>query len=318
MNSIKKIASTIFLWVLVICSAYGQSNGAHYYFDGNEVVFEFSRQAYFDASANNKPDALIFKDLEILEILVLEKENPEKRKGWMMTRINNDTYQLRKNILEFGTRFSGQHKFLINKKYWLTPIDAQDTYLCPDDIVDQVYNESPYKDLQKETGNVTFSLPGHPFARNVILSGSFNGWNEDKPKMKKKENHWEITLNLPLGRYEYKFIIDGNWTHDENNVQTVKNEHGTLNSVIDLRNLHQITLRGFDNAKTVKISGTFNGWSRDVFMIRSDHEWIFNLDLSPGKYFYKFVVDGNWITDPLNPYTERDFMGNTNSVIIVR
>jgi hypothetical protein len=47
-------------------------------------------------------------------------------------------------------------------------------------------------------------------------------------------------------------------------------------------------------------------------------EWICRLDLAPGKYTYKFIIDGDWILDPANPETEDDERGFTNSVLVVK
>jgi hypothetical protein len=42
------------------------------------------------------------------------------------------------------------------------------------------------------------------------------------------------------------------------------------------------------------------------------------MDLTPGKYTYKFIIDGDWILDPDNATTEDDERGFTNSVITVK
>ena len=41
------------------------------------------------------------------------------------------------------------------------------------------------------------------------------------------------------------------------------------------------------------------------------------VELEPGQYQYKFIVDGQWILDPANPNKETDLQGNDNSVIKV-
>lgn len=50
------------------------------------------------------------------------------------------------------------------------------------------------------------------------------------------------------------------------------------------------------DASAVFIAGTFNDWQSDTHpMTRSeDGWWIVTLQLSPGAYEYKFVVDGIW------------------------
>jgi Glycogen recognition site of AMP-activated protein kinase len=74
-------------------------------------------------------------------------------------------------------------------------------------------------------------------------------------------------------------------------------------------------LRNNANAKQVFVAGTFNKWKpKDVLMTKTDSGWIANVKLTPGKYFYKFVVDDNWTIDIDNKINENDGEGNTNSV----
>ncbi|HEX8494855.1 MAG TPA: glycogen-binding domain-containing protein [Pyrinomonadaceae bacterium] len=77
-------------------------------------------------------------------------------------------------------------------------------------------------------------------------------------------------------------------------------------------------LVGHADAKTVALAGTFNNWNpSQTFFTKSGDEWICKINLAPGKYQYKFVVDGNWILDPGNAATEDDGSGNKNSLLIV-
>ena len=65
------------------------------------------------------------------------------------------------------------------------------------------------------------------------------------------------------------------------------------------------TLSGHANAKVVQLAGSFNGWStRTNRMVRRGNEWIGEAEVEPGRVTYKFIVDGQWITDPANPRTE--------------
>lgn len=76
-------------------------------------------------------------------------------------------------------------------------------------------------------------------------------------------------------------------------------------------------LKGYTGANIVALAGTFNNWNQSqTLCAREGDEWICRLDLKPGKYTYKFVIDGNWITDPANPQSENDGQGNTNSVLV--
>lgn len=51
-----------------------------------------------------------------------------------------------------------------------------------------------------------------PDAKGVFLAGSFNDWNPTSHPMKRTHTgEWVRTLDLPPGRHEYKFVIDGQW-----------------------------------------------------------------------------------------------------------
>ena len=82
-----------------------------------------------------------------------------------------------------------------------------------------------------QTVKVTFVLLDLD-AKQVSLSGDFNGWASDATPMKRDDaGHWETTIALAPGRYEYKFVVDGNWKHDPLARVNVWNQSGTLNSV---------------------------------------------------------------------------------------
>ena len=71
----------------------------------------------------------------------------------------------------------------------------------------------------------------------VYLAGCFNQWNPTGKKMtdKKKDGVYSTAINLAPGTYEYKFVIDGVWCADPENTDVVKNDCGTLNSVITVK-----------------------------------------------------------------------------------
>src|SRR5690606_20199847 len=129
---------------------------------------------------------------------------------------------------------------------------------------------------------------------------------------------WEIRADLPPGRYEYKYIVDGTWMHDPANKEYVMNEHGTLNSVIRITIPVTFTLRGYPEARTMILAGSFNDWNeRDLKLTRANQAWTVTIPLHGGKHTYKYIVDGQWITDPGNPVLEDDGYGNLNSVKFV-
>lgn len=81
-------------------------------------------------------------------------------------------------------------------------------------------------------GNTTFRLSGHPDARIVAVAGSFNNWNQSQFLFSRVGGEWVCKINLPPGKYEYKFIIDGNWLVDPRNPKTMYDDRGNENSVL--------------------------------------------------------------------------------------
>ena len=74
------------------------------------------------------------------------------------------------------------------------------------------------------------------------------------------------------------------------------------------------------NATKVLLAGTFNKWDYNSTPLRKakDNTWNRDITLAPGRYEYKFVVDGKWITDPKNSNRTWSPLGAENSVIEVK
>jgi len=72
-------------------------------------------------------------------------------------------------------------------------------------------------------------------AKEVVLVGDFNNWNSTSHPMKNDQNDiWSKTVMLPVGTYEYKFLVDGIWRLDPQNNQTCPNCFGTYNNIFNL------------------------------------------------------------------------------------
>ena len=70
----------------------------------------------------------------------------------------------------------------------------------------------------------------------------------------------------------------------------------------------------------VFLAGEFNGWN-DTANPMADEDgdgvWELALPFAPGKYAYKFVVDGSWLEDPNAAEFVDDGFGGKNSVLTV-
>jgi beta-lactamase regulating signal transducer with metallopeptidase domain len=80
------------------------------------------------------------------------------------------------------------------------------------------------------SGATTFRLRGHPNARIVALAGSFNNWNQSQLLFAREGDEWVCRVNLPRGKHQYKFVVDGDWLTDPGNPKIVHDERGNLNS----------------------------------------------------------------------------------------
>jgi hypothetical protein len=66
----------------------------------------------------------------------------------------------------------------------------------------------------------------------------------------------------------------------------------------------------------VQLAGDFNDWVADGNeMEPSGGIWQKVLPLPPGRYQYRYVVDGRWLPDPLNLHVEPAPWGGYNSVV---
>lgn len=81
---------------------------------------------------------------------------------------------------------------------------------------------------------VTFSLESTD-ADEVIVTGDFNNWDPKKHPMEKDENgNWIKTVMVLPGKYEYKFLVDGQWKEDPKNKELSFNCFGTYNNILNV------------------------------------------------------------------------------------
>jgi len=222
---------------------------------------------------------------------------------------------------------SSNYEMLKTQEGWKLPVYLSDGTYAYKFIVDGQWITDPEnKDIRSDAnGNLNsfmgigesylFNLTGFKTAHKVVLSGSFNNWSTNELIMTKTNTGWQLPYILAPGTYEYKFIVDGQWMTDPENPY-ISNAGGLINSVLIFKPNYTFTLSKFLNASEVLISGSFNGWNKDGYrMYKKNGKWVLPVYLKPGKYLYKFIIDGKWITDPDNKLWEENEYGTGNSVL---
>ncbi|MGB9823526.1 MAG: glucodextranase DOMON-like domain-containing protein [Candidatus Hydrothermia bacterium] len=197
-----------------------------------------------------------------------------------------------------------------------------------------------YAKVEYAKGVLIFQLSA-PEAKSVIVTGTFLSWDPTGISLKKEGNIWRAEYKLNPGTYEYKFIIDGTWKEDPDNPWKVPDGFGGFNSRFTLtedgkllfeeqkpliietsspiKTLEfkdgKLFFRFFqEGAKEVYLAGTFNNWNPNTLKLENKGQYFeTQLELKPGIYEYKYVVDGTWKEDPFNTRKVPDGFGGFNS-----
>jgi 5'-AMP-activated protein kinase, regulatory beta subunit len=91
--------------------------------------------------------------------------------------------------------------------------------------------------------------------------------------------------------------------------------HATLEAWLDDDTVPTV-FRWEHGGRQVYITGTFNGWSRQIPMHRSGNDFTYIHNLKRGKHAFKFIVDDEWRFAPDQP-TVADIEGRINNFIDV-
>jgi 1,4-alpha-glucan branching enzyme len=184
-----------------------------------------------------------------------------------------------------------------------------------------------------QDGKVLFTFKTNIKATSVFLAGNFNNWSTSAMPMQLVDGVWQIAITLEPGSYQYKYVINGTtWKEDPEAPSYVDDGFGGKNGAFVLTSDYQVNsvggpkktvsknyeinqdredtiyvdedgyviIRFKADANRVFIAGDFNGWSdkdTEAYYVE-DGVWEAVLELTPGVYEYKFIVDGEWVFDP--------------------
>lgn len=73
-------------------------------------------------------------------------------------------------------------------------------------------------------------------------------------------------------------------------------------------------------AETVSLMGDFNQWNAKKHPMKQTAHgaWQKIIVVPPGRYEYRFMVDGRWRNDPANDRTCANCFGSTNNILGVK
>lgn len=152
---------------------------------------------------------------------------------------------------------------------------------------------------------------------SIYLSGTFNQWSTSACPMTACDSGYYADINLGEGAHYYKYIVNGHWLMDPRNRLKANDWEGNENSVYFKEN-YSFFLPGYKKAQKVHLAGSFSNWEPDnQGFIKVKGGWERPCYLEEGTHAYKFIVDGEWITDPTNPVVRKDEEGNENSFMAI-
>lgn len=262
----------------------------------DSFITQFNLQELYlkDFLKNNRADSLI-------------------RKGWHVEANNETGFIISKPFLPIEKINNPVDRIIFTEKH------ASFAQRFPVTSVGMKYgynrfrNKAPFS--RQSDSTVTFFLRGHLGASKVMLAGSFNDWKPDALPMQKTDSGWVAAVKLVPGKYWYKFIEDGRWMVDSDNLLQENDGLGNINSIFFNTNTN-LYLPGYTDASKIFVAGSFNGWRPgELAMIRTNTGWALPLYLADGTHTYKFIVDGKWMQDPANQRQLPDGEGGFNSYI---
>jgi 1,4-alpha-glucan branching enzyme len=192
----------------------------------------------------------------------------------------------------------------------------------------------PEAGIQKVIKGILFTYKNRN-VKKVEIAGNFSKWRGIK--MERGENGvWFVLIDdFNSGeKLKYKFIIDGIWMNDPENIDKEDDGIGSFVSVADpvkekegknvsyrITDSNKVEFRIFSpKAAFISLVGDFNHWNpeNDILKKGSDGIWRIKKHIPAGKYKYKFVIDGQWSLDIYNSRTASDEAGTLCSLIIMK
>jgi hypothetical protein len=140
------------------------------------------------------------------------------------------------------------------------------------------------------------------------------------------------TMPNDMRNLDYRIIIDGLWSVDPMNPNTVAGPGGIFHSRVSLPSQPRppstldappgqlrFSFRA-DSGEVITVAGTFNNWDPFMYELKESSEGLYTLTLTlpPGTYQYVFFYRGERLLDPNNSARVYTRDGKTVSQVQVR
>ncbi|MAJ43281.1 MAG: hypothetical protein CMF96_00865 [Candidatus Marinimicrobia bacterium] len=95
------------------------------------------------------------------------------------------------------------------------------------------YYKIPVKKRSSE--DIRFNYFSNNQELSVFVMGNFNDWSRTSHPMKYSNGKYESIINFTTGKYEYKFVINGDEVLDKNNRDSIPNGLGGWNNTFEIK-----------------------------------------------------------------------------------
>lgn len=318
---IKRTCTDTWLWVrccicacllLVYTNGFAQPQVKTYSIRNGKMYIELGKQIT-DSSLDSFITKYALADLGLKSFI--KKGNPDslQKMGWSVEQSGAQTHIISKSFEPVQSINNAADKIIFTGKN-----SGSFAPLFPSVSQSIRYGSNSFRrkfPFAVDDAVVTFYIRNNNSAKKVMLAGSFNNWEPGTLPMQRTDSGWIAYVKLSPGKYWYKFIVDGNWTIDNDNTQNENDNKGNINSVYYKTNT-LFKLDGYNNAKKVSVAGSFNEWQQGKLqMVKTANGWQLPVYLANGTHTYRFVADGNWFADPANKNKLPNEFNDFNSVI---
>lgn len=147
---------------------------------------------------------------------------------------------------------------------------------------------------RKESKVITFDASGKEY-KKVQIAGDFNSWNPEKSNFSFNNGKWYSAQTLNPGKYAYQLVLDGKWTTDKSNPDSIPNGMGAFNSVLRVGKSMDVLPHLFTKSfvgKNLELIG-IKGKSPDTLIVFINNELLDAKRITKKDNLFSIKLDDN-------------------------